>query len=195
MYTKQLCEAMAFMHEKGAIHRDLKPKNILLASTDPLAPVRICDFGLATWLPMGEYIKDGVLKGTAEFLSFEMASGKPYGHPTDVWAVGVICFMFLCGRLPFDDPDRKENIDDNLENPNYSPLFNIIAKGVWEFREEDNSLSPNARDFITKMLDLNRDERPSFAAALEHPFLKPDGASHSPLKHVSAGAVSTQPWP
>ena len=148
-----------------------------------------------------------LLEGTAEFLSFEMASGKPYGHPTDVWAVGVICFMFLCGRLylcsssqcddkftlltcydslslsslsvhrlPFDDPDRKENIDDNLENPNYSPLFNIIAKGVWEFRPEDEALSPNAKDFLVQLLDTNRDTRPTFRQAIDHPFLAPDGA-------------------
>ena len=63
-YARQLCDAMAFMHNAGAIHRDLKPKNILISTTSEIGHrLRICDFGLATWLKEGEWIEDGVIKG------------------------------------------------------------------------------------------------------------------------------------
>ena len=87
--------------------------------------LKICDFGLAEWLPKGTLITDGVVRGSPEFISKEVIKKEPYGRPSDVWSVGVCTFLLVCGRLPFEDPDRKVNIE---QNRNLEPLFDIIVQ-------------------------------------------------------------------
>jgi len=183
-YVSQLCSTMEYIHSQGVIHRDMKPPNVLF-HRDSLddSQLRICDFGLAEWLPMGQSISDGVIRGTPEFMSKEMIRKEPYGRASDVWAVGVLSYMLVCGRLPFDDPHREVNI---RQKGDFSALFAIIAKGDVQFAPMDEALSNNAKDFVLQML-TRRDKRMTFAQALEHPWLSDGGGASTNLAHVPQG--------
>lgn len=188
-YIRQICEAMAFMHSKSIVHRDLKPANMLCKTSQSPGKankVKICDFGLAENLPMGEYIDDDFIVGTPSFLSTELVSGQPYGHATDVWAVGVMAFMFLCGRLPFDSDDDPCGIGIQK----YDRLLDKIAHGAFEFDDRDDNVSTTGKDFVRKMLDTDQYKRPTFEEALKHPFVNDGGHSNLELSAVPSSLAA-----
>jgi formylglycine-generating enzyme required for sulfatase activity len=92
-----LC-GLAHLHERRIIHRDLKPENILLQSDTP----RVTDFGIARLLKTSSYSNN--ISGTLAYMAPEAFSGKR-NERTDIWAVGVIFYQLLAGRLPYDQPD------------------------------------------------------------------------------------------
>jgi hypothetical protein len=128
--ARQVCQALAFAHDQGIIHRDLKPANIKLR---PDGTVKVLDFGLAKMVTVdpaagtgiqtlsAQATQDGVILGTAAYMSPEQASGKLVDRRTDLWAFGVVLFEMLAGRRAFggasvvdtlsrvlrDDPDWR----------------------------------------------------------------------------------------
>lgn len=102
---RSVAEAMRYAHEHGVIHRDLKPGNILLtAEHEPV----VTDFGLAVRLDR-EGLAAGVVSGTPHYMAPEQAAGDAanIGERTDVFALGVILFEMLTGRVPFDGSARS----------------------------------------------------------------------------------------
>lgn len=102
---RQVVSAVAYMHRSNVIHRDIKLENILLArnSVDEIQ-LKIIDFGLAKL--MGPNEKAKTFFGTVGYLAPEMAR-RQYSFGVDVWAVGVLTYVLLCGVFPFDDDLRK----------------------------------------------------------------------------------------
>lgn len=100
----QIVLAIHHCHEKQVVHRDLKPENILL---DSEKNVRVADFGFGN-----HWHKDRHLTtycGSPFYAAPEMVSGTPYiGPETDVWSLGVILYVLVCGRLPFDAGDLPQ---------------------------------------------------------------------------------------
>lgn len=98
--------ALMAAHDKGFVHRDLKPDNVYLIANDNGWPeVKLLDFGLAKLMPEAGaatfMTKTGVMLGTPEYMSPEQARGLPVDYRTDVYALGIVMFEILCGQRPF----------------------------------------------------------------------------------------------
>jgi TolB-like protein/Tfp pilus assembly protein PilF len=123
---RQIAEAIAAAHEKGVIHRDLKPGNIKLT---PEGRVKVLDFGLARLVgPEGEsqettVTQGGRIAGTPAYMSPEQARGKPVDHRTDIWSFGCILYQMLTGRLPFEGETATDTLAHIIERePDWEAL-------------------------------------------------------------------------
>ncbi|MCI0681246.1 MAG: protein kinase [Gemmataceae bacterium] len=95
----QLCPALRHVHDHGVIHRDLKPSNIIRT---PAGQVKLMDFGIAKIFASTHLTATGGVVGTAEFISPEQASGKPVTKRSDLYSLGVVLYILLVGRPPFE---------------------------------------------------------------------------------------------
>ena len=92
----QIAGALAALHEAGALHRDLKPGNVLMRSAQRIA---LTDFGLAKHAALDMEITDpGIIFGTPHYMSPEQGHGEPVDERSDLYSLGVILFEMLCGR-------------------------------------------------------------------------------------------------
>ncbi|CCH44631.1 carbon catabolite-derepressing protein kinase [Wickerhamomyces ciferrii] len=134
-FFQQIISAVEYCHRHKIVHRDLKPENLLL---DDSLNVKIADFGLSNFMSDGNFLKTSC--GSPNYAAPEVISGKLYAGPeVDVWSCGVILYVMLCGRLPFDDE--------------FIPaLFKKISNGVYTL---PNYLSEGAKNILTKMLVVN----------------------------------------
>ena len=106
----QCCRALSATHAKGIVHRDIKPENIFLTTRDGVSDfVKIVDFGIAKMsdietdgAPGRKLTKTGMIFGTPEYMSPEQAAGKDLDHRVDVYALGIILYECVAGRVPFE---------------------------------------------------------------------------------------------
>ncbi|XP_036254869.1 myosin light chain kinase, smooth muscle-like [Molothrus ater] len=156
-YMQQILEGLQFMHGQAIVHLDLKPENIVCVSPGSHR-VKIIDFGLARRLAPDTPVK--VLHGTPEFMAPEVVAFEPVSFSTDMWSVGVICYILLSGESPFQG-------DTDMET-----LSNVTA-ARWGFEEETFSeISQQAKDFISQLLQKEPSRRLPSAGALLHPWLQ-----------------------
>mmetsp|Transcript_26768 Transcript_26768/g.65101 ORF Transcript_26768/g.65101 Transcript_26768/m.65101 type:complete len:441 (-) Transcript_26768:298-1620(-) len=159
--VRKVTGALVYMHEKNIVHRDLKPENLLLRRIPRNAgdsiEVKIIDFGLSKC--MEEPVARSFL-GTRGYLAPEMLQRRDYTKAVDTWALGVIVFVLLCGCLPFDDDSQTVPSDDLIR-----------TKFVLRFPRWARNLSPSAKDLLSKLLNVNPDERYSAVQALGHPWV------------------------
>jgi tetratricopeptide (TPR) repeat protein len=116
----QLCDGVQHAHQKGIIHRDLKPSNVLVSLVDDRAIPRIIDFGIAKAVsqPLTDrplHTEFGTFVGTPEYMSPEQAAASPdVDTRTDVYALGMILYQLLVGRLPFTTEDLRSGSAEDL---------------------------------------------------------------------------------
>ncbi|MCJ7565466.1 MAG: protein kinase [Candidatus Aminicenantes bacterium] len=97
--TRQICEGLAEAHKLGVVHRDLKPQNIMI---DREGKARIMDFGIARSLKAKGITDGGIIIGTPEYMSPEQVEGKEIDQRADFYALGVILYEMLTGKVPFE---------------------------------------------------------------------------------------------
>ncbi|XP_031624983.1 calcium/calmodulin-dependent protein kinase type 1 isoform X2 [Contarinia nasturtii] len=170
---RQVLEAVDYMHEQGVVHRDLKPENLLYYSADEDSKIMISDFGLSKMEDSGIM---ATACGTPGYVAPEVLAQKPYGKAVDVWSIGVISYILLCGYPPF--------YDENDAN-----LFAQILKGEFEFDSPYwDEISDSAKDFIQNLMCVNVDKRYTCKQALAHPWISGNEASDKNIH----GTVSEQ---
>ena len=96
---EQACKGLDYAHRNGVIHRDVKPGNLLRSHE---GVVKLADFGIAKAAEDSEITKAGSVLGTAAYLSPEQARGEKAGPPADLYALGVVSYQLLTGRLPYE---------------------------------------------------------------------------------------------
>ncbi|XP_046706835.1 calcium/calmodulin-dependent protein kinase type II delta 1 chain isoform X3 [Silurus meridionalis] len=155
---QQILESVNHCHLSGIVHRDLKPENLLLASKLKGAAVKLADFGLAIEVQGDQQAWFG-FAGTPGYLSPEVLRKEPYGKPVDMWACGVILYILLVGYPPFWDEDQHR-------------LYQQIKAGAYDFPSPEwDTVTPEAKDLINKMLTINPAKRITAAEALKHPWI------------------------
>ena len=148
----QLVGAVAYVHSKSCVHRDLKLENILL---DKHENVKLCDFGFTReYEGKASYLQ--TFCGTICYSAPEMLKGEKYaGEKVDVWSLGIILYALLKGELPFDEDDDQVTKAKILSE---EPVF-------------DDKFPDDAKSLINLLLSKRPLIRPSLSDILEHPFL------------------------
>jgi serine/threonine protein kinase/TolB-like protein len=143
-FASQITKGLARAHNSKMIHRDIKPANIMITDNDE---VKIVDFGLAHLAGQSKITKDGSTLGTIDYMSPEQTVGKKVDYRTDIWAVGVVLYEMITGRLPFygeydqaiiysilnDEPEKISELRSDVP----AQLEDVVSKAL--------SKSPNER--------------------------------------------------
>ena len=154
----QILSVVKYLHGKGIVHRDLKPENLLFED-ETAKRLKLCDFGLAEKIKENEIMYNVV--GSPTYMAPEITLGTGYGKPVDMYSIGVIMYILLCGYPPFEP---EEGIID-LEFP--SP--------------EWDSINDSVKKIISLLLDKDPSKRPTADQCLQHPWISGDAASRKAL--------------
>jgi len=168
---KQLCDAVGYLHAQDIVHRDLKPENILLTSRDrDTMHLKVTDFGLAkSGASNSKYCR--TFCGTPHYFAPEVITSCPkdgespkevgYGKPADMWSLGVILYILLCGMPPFEEDG----------------LYEQILQGKYEFDAPMwQGISEDVKELIRKLMTVNPKDRLEINETIGHNWLCDDNA-------------------
>jgi len=172
-----VAEGVKYLNDKlGVAHRDLKPENIVYKNADNTQPM-ITDLGFAT---LKSATTDGLMKtacGTPTFVAPEVIGCRGYGFECDMWSLGVILYILLCGYPPFyQDPPE---------------VYKKIVRCEYDFPEEDWAIvSPAAIDLVKKLLTIDTRKRLNPSQCLSHPWVTAGKARASTQKLPTGRRIS-----
>lgn len=155
----QIMLALNYMHQRNVTHRDLKPENLMTSTTEKgNLFIKLTDFGFATFFDPSR--KMDVIVGTPIYMAPELANGDEYDCRVDIWSVGVITYILLGGRPPFDGKDTDE-IKDQILNKELK-----FDEECWD------PVSNQAIDFIQACLKRDVIDRPFVDQLLSHGWIR-----------------------
>ena len=155
----KICEAVFYFQTYfGVIHRDLKPENVLLTSSSDDSDIRILDFGLSKISTPNEKCTEPY--GTLTYCVPEIILDEPYNKEVDMWSIGVMTYLMISGRLPFNGEDENKIAREIAFN---EPDFNAEC---WK------KVSKECISFIKQLLEKNAKKRMVIGDALKHPWFK-----------------------
>jgi len=169
--VQTMLQSIEHCHKKNIVHRDLKPENFVFKDKSPDSDMVLIDFGCAKIVEDATEYKD--LVGTPYYLAPESAAGHKYTRTgkvlkaSDVWSIGVIAYVLLTGRPPFNGHSNTEIFSSIIKKPLKFPA------GV--------KLSKPFIDFVKKMLKKSPKQRMTLGDALKHPWVSGEEASDREL--------------
>ncbi|MFD9981354.1 protein kinase [Streptomyces massasporeus] len=189
-----LAEALAHTHEVGIVHRDVKPSNIILDSSDR---PHLTDFGISRLLDATTRTATGTLTGTAAYLSPEQVLGRPVGLPADIYALGLVLLECLTGRLEYDGGPLESAIA-RLHRPPVLPDslpdgFDGLLRDMTSLEEQDR---PTARECAQALTRLAGTSPAKPVASVVRPALRavpPTTADPSDSTHRSLSPAVKAP--
>ena len=155
----QLLKAINYCHKMNIIHRDIKPENIMIYNREKngCLQVKLIDFGTAKMFEKGH--QENKYVGSSYYMAPEIIKRK-YDEKCDLWSIGVILYILLTGRPPFDGNDDEE-------------ILNNVKKGVFDKSSYPYPLlSDNSKDLIDQLLQYDPQKRISAQNAIDHPWFK-----------------------
>ena len=176
----QCCTALGAAHAAGIVHRDLKPENVfLVARGDEREFVKIVDFGLAKiseteqdGAPGRKLTRTGMIFGTPQYMSPEQGMGRPTDHRSDIYALGLILYELLTGKVPFDGETFMSVIQQHLSDP--PPALRTMEPSV--------DVPPSVEAVIYRCLDKRAGSRPQSMGELAEELVSAlRGAGHATL--------------
>lgn len=185
--VKQLACGIDFLHKKGIAHRDLKPENILCVNPDKLNPIKICDFDLGSGIKLNADTSTPSRTpqlftpvGSAEFMAPEvvelfLGEANYYDKRCDLWSLGVIVYILLCGYPPFSGNCGNDCGWTRGESCHLCQqlLFESIKESRLNFPPSEwDGVSEEAKDLVNKLLVKNAQERLSAENVLKHPWFE-----------------------
>ncbi|KAB8338986.1 hypothetical protein FH972_021925 [Carpinus fangiana] len=150
-FGRQIASALDYCHRNSIVHRDLKIENILISKT---GDIKIIDFGLSNLFSPRSQLK--TFCGSLYFAAPELLQAKQYTGPeVDVWSFGIVLYVLVCGKVPFDDQSMPQ-------------LHAKIKKGLVEYPPW---LSAECKHIISRMLVTNPAQRASLSEIMNHPWM------------------------
>ncbi|KAJ6871742.1 hypothetical protein NC652_037180 [Populus alba x Populus x berolinensis] len=179
-FMQQLAAGLQILRDNNLIHRDLKPQNLLLSTSDDNAVLKIADFGFARSLqPRG---LAETLCGSPLYMAPEIMQLQKYDAKADLWSVGAILFQLVTGKTPFTG------------NNQIQLLQNIVKSTQLQFPLDNKDLSADCKDLCQKLLRRSPVERLTFEEFFNHPFLSQRKKDESLSRRRSSRSVDGFPF-
>eukprot|EP00090_Calanus_glacialis_P035093 TRINITY_DN59983_c0_g1_i1.p1 TRINITY_DN59983_c0_g1~~TRINITY_DN59983_c0_g1_i1.p1 ORF type:complete len:397 (-),score=136.27 TRINITY_DN59983_c0_g1_i1:132-1151(-) len=177
----QICHTIAYLHSKNICHRDLKLANILLMEPDPLSLLKVSDFGVSKVWSSTNVLESMV--GTPAFmapevLALESAPHLSYTCKSDCWSLGVVLYVLLSGQQPFN---RQQFMGPSVHIQIMNGAYQPMTGELWD------SVSSQAKDLVSRLLEVSPDTRLSAAHILQHPWFAGDDATCSQARNRMFG--------
>lgn len=154
---RQAFGALKYLHSNNIAHRDIKPENFLLFKDNNPDNVKLIDFGLSKKLSENEIMSNP--NGTAYYIAPEVLNGE-YDNKCDIWSMGVVLYILLCGRPPFKGKSNPE-------------IIKSVMKGEYNFDYPAfESASDEVKEFISRCLEKDVSKRFSAADAYDHAWIQ-----------------------
>lgn len=162
---RHLMQVVSYCHEIGVVHRDLKPENILLATKASSSPIKLADFGLATYINPGQSLHGTV--GSPFYIAPEVLAGG-YNQAADVWSAGVILYILLSGMPPFWGKTK-------------SRIFDAVRVADLRFPSNPwDRITESAKELVRGMLCTDPSQRFTAQQVLDHFWMKDDARCPEP---------------
>jgi serine/threonine protein kinase len=172
--TIAICDALEYIHTHGVVHRDLKPENIMVGPDDS---IKLIDFGIAANAGSRRltFAAFSTTLGTPDYIAPEQVKGKRGDARTDIYAVGVMLYEMLTGKVPFEGPNPLAVMNDRLLNDPTPP------------REIDPSITPQLQEIIFRALERDPTNRYHTARELSNDLRHQDQVGVTVRKETPKG--------